>query len=666
MSDVGEHDLAPRKSSSDMFDDDEVMGGLLKSLISAKGLQSQWQIIGRRLQAAEKALRELQQRIGEFPAAYVARDEYHELVEVRHAEQLAEHEGMCNRVEEMASRIEKIVMEEQVPQVQSCLEMCEANKKDQAQLNAIVAEMREHGDSLHGEVLVSIQAFRDEVSEHNGQNSKDHAHLQEQIQRMAVEIPEVERRMQDFTTDAIQKMAADLLHFEVDDAVGLTDKQEQLLEFIRKALINQVYADLGKSNERTAEVARDVSRHRDELSRQIRAAEKTVGNLNTRMKQSLLELRDDVESRTKRTEATAAETALATSIANVSSVLRALQTKVVVKLDEFVDHFAKLHVTIDDHEHCLRHHAEEIENRSTKYDLLVCQNQIDKCGMKDDIMRETAEIRKVVNWQSSKIGTFGLTNQSGAASRRRKKHRSSINWSASRDTITTLSDDGSGSRSVLTPLGEDAESATASRLLLPRDDENGGWTDDAEGFEDDEDDEYADANDSTPSSELVRQQLESVSMGLVGLGHLLLKEPRLGTSRNARLAQEKELLEELQNLRHWISNRMAPAGWNPAKLTTVALKCSHPREDEVKGPLPQVSLKRALVGTPDDNMSGTSGRPTSGRPTRLPSTEPPDGAKIAPLATSRSLTKLPLSARGERSAANSLPPLQLGPPLQVA
>merc|ERR1719269_257216 len=92
----------------------------------------------------------------------------------------------------------------------------------------------------------------------------------------------------------------------------------------------------------------------------------------------------------------------------VSKEIEALKEKVVAKLNEFVDHFAKVQETIDDHEHCLRHHAEEIENRSTKYDLLLCQSQIDKCVNTEQYGEDLGDLKKVVAWQTNKIENFGL------------------------------------------------------------------------------------------------------------------------------------------------------------------------------------------------------------------------------------------------------------------
>merc|ERR1719161_2906605 len=96
-------------------------------------------------------------------------------------------------------------------------------------------------------------------------------------------------------------------------------------------------------------------------------------------------------------------------MSSVSQEIEALKEKVVAKLNEFVDHFAKVQETIDDHEHCLRHHAEELENRATKYDLLVQQNRIDRCPLKEEIDEEFSELKQVVEWQTDKIENFALT-----------------------------------------------------------------------------------------------------------------------------------------------------------------------------------------------------------------------------------------------------------------
>merc|ERR1719487_1503962 len=93
----------------------------------------------------------------------------------------------------------------------------------------------------------------------------------------------------------------------------------------------------------------------------------------------------------------------------VLTEMSSLSKRTVAKLNEFVDHFGRVHESIDDHEHCLRHHAEELENRTTKYDLLVQQTRLDRCPLKEDVDEEFSELKQVVEWQTDKIENFALT-----------------------------------------------------------------------------------------------------------------------------------------------------------------------------------------------------------------------------------------------------------------
>jgi len=181
-------------------------------------------------------------------------------------------------------------------------------------------------------------------------------------------------------------------------------------------------------------------------------------------------------------------------------------------------------------------------------------------------------------------------------------------------------------------------------------------TADEQGDEDEDDDfesEVSDYGSDGATVQLFREQLAGVAMALVGLGHLVLRETKLGTSRNARLVQEKDLLEEMKNLRHWISSRRAPSGWDPGMLTTVALRCAHPRENEHFLPLASedhtASTYSMHTHSPDQTrrMHSADSRRFSGTTkTALPS---PAGEKF---------TKQPMSARAVLNLGpHGLPPI---------
>lgn len=125
-----------------------------------------------------------------------------------------------------------------------------------------------------------------------------------------------------------------------------------------------------------------------------------------------------------------------------------------------------------------------------------------------------------------------------------------------------------------------------------------------EDEEDDDDSEYSDS----PGEVQLREQVQSVCLGLVCLGqHVLRGPPQCGISRQNRLLQEKDLLEELLALRQWITQRSVPPGWSPDKLISVSLRYAHPNPQEVHGPQPEMSyvLNRHSVPKQDSSRSPT-------------------------------------------------------------
>jgi len=264
-----------------------------------------------------------------------------------------------------------------------------------------------------------------------------------------------------------------------------------------------------------------------------------------------------------------------------------------------------LRSTIQDHERRLQHHTDEIKNRSTQQDMRTCRNLVDKCASKDEFHRELGELKQIINWQLGKIEQLGMNGGSIAPRKHLRRGRSKMNSRKSSANGEDSSEAGNGGTSAVSNQhcvpranfpNEPQEPIQPMLCNVEEADEVVAMSKPqrapARAFAGDSD---SDHSSSELSGTLVlRQQLEAVAMGVLGLAHLALKEVRLGTSRNARLVQEKEVLEELANVRHWITNKVVPSGWDPSKLRTLALRCTHPREDEIKGPSPQVSLKSLL------------------------------------------------------------------------
>jgi len=385
------------------------------------------------------------------------------------------------------------------------------------------------------------------------------------------------------------------------------------------------------------------------------------------------------------------EAALMVSMQDLRGGFDGLKKKVLQRLNECMDHFAKVHDAIDDHEHCLRHHAEEIENRGTKYDVLLCQNQLDQSVRKEEFNRETADIRKVITWNTNKIEGFALAvsgmnpskgrhkrssprklrrlgtagskvgtrpssrcssnmGDSSEISSVKSKHMSGGSDTEAHHESTELSElppvqDSGAEEAESSPEHEEQASALESAVEAAASDPGTAAEDDMADFDEGESEEE---DDGFGGSTVMRQQVEALSMGLVGLGCLTLREPKLGQNRDARLRQEKDLLEELQNLRHWITNRSAPAGWDPTKITTVALSCAHPRADEQpRRPLPQVPMPQTLLGDSRSTNTMTT-MPSLNDLVRGPMDKVPMQAQAG---QRRVLAAVPLSARAKTAGS---------------
>merc|ERR1719191_1463185 len=194
-------------------------------------------------------------------------------------------------------------------------------------------------------------------------------------------------------------------------------------------MVTPLRADLEATDQRHLDLARQTDISVNDIHRLIRNADQRLTDTNNKFTKVTADIMDEVEIRAKRSELEETEANLRSTVDTVSKEIEALKEKVVAKLNEFVDHFAKVQETIDDHEHCLRHHAEELENRATKYDLLVQQNRIDRCPLKEDVDEEFSELKQVVEWQTDKIENFALTTAmmgGGGGGKKRKSVRPSV------------------------------------------------------------------------------------------------------------------------------------------------------------------------------------------------------------------------------------------------
>mmetsp|Transcript_35326 Transcript_35326/g.82033 ORF Transcript_35326/g.82033 Transcript_35326/m.82033 type:complete len:258 (-) Transcript_35326:99-872(-) len=234
------------------------------------------------------------------------------------------------------------------------------------------------------------------------------ASVEEAIQGLAAQIPKFELQMKEFTVSQIERSHTELTATEASSDGVPTDPQSKMLEFVNRHLLEPLRHDVDAGEQAREELKRELARQKEDFTREVRGAQKTAVDAGIRVKQLAVELKADIEMRSKRTEVQKIEQTLHSEIKSLVGTMGGLQVKVTLKLNEFLDHFGKVHETIDDHEHCLRHHAEEIENRSTKYELLMCQHQLERCAQRDEFLRETTEMKNLLNCKQVRSRVLAL------------------------------------------------------------------------------------------------------------------------------------------------------------------------------------------------------------------------------------------------------------------
>lgn len=291
-----------------------------------------------------------------------------------------------------------------------------------------------------------------------------------------------------------------------------------------------------------------------------------------------------------------------------------LQKETIDKIVEMNGRTKEFQIILQDHEHALQHHAEELLNRSTKYDLVVCQQRIDACAIKDKVDKDLKELQSTVEWQSSQLEILGYGKSFGAT-QNTSVSVASISGSSTAlpSTCAPTPITSTCAPSPVTPaplLNEDdfnEVAPTSSKLCNPAPSETGQISQlsrasvlgggeagspqapsQVQVYRVDQPSQSA-ANTVTtvlPQTEaigLLRMQMEALSQALLSLGQMCAREVGLvGLTKSARKSMESELLEHMNCLMHWISHQRAPLVWDPKRLASLALRCAtnSPPDDE--------------------------------------------------------------------------------------
>jgi len=610
---------------TNLLDNDEAVGGIIKSLISSTGLQAAWKRFGVRLRVVEKGVKKNESVIEKMPQDFISRAEYHDFVVEQQGGHITSNVLRIESLEKSLADLSRIVREDHRRELDEKTvkwEKADARADEHhGELTQLATQMQASFTGVHN----SVQSVHVELETQRTGGFVNKIQLKESIdeidQGIQKSLQALETRLQDFAHSECDRSLVEMLVMHHKSGQDKTH-QKALLKLIDNTLIHPVTKNLNQTTQGLQHLSEKVETQKCGLEASISQVKKIGLDANTRISKVNTELKEDLGTRAKQAEVQNLDEAAKRKVAVLHSDTELLRETVLRKLNEFVDHLSKLHETLDDHEHCIRHHAEEIENRGTKYDLLVCRSQIDRCSLKEDVSRELVEMKQSITWQSSKIESFSLGVGAGGGGRSgRKKGRipTMTSIAGSESARSHRSDD---QMSEIDPPGpdtakrdSDAEGAAAAGRddtpqmasntdtitppLSPKNKQPEGQPEVVKTetaltmasiqanqasmkqnissipLKEEQHEESSSDEDETGSKTLFKMQLECMAQAIAGLGYLSSRELKAGETKIHKQEAIMEFLGEVDSLAQWIGKNIVPSGWNPTnigKLTFVHRK----------------------------------------------------------------------------------------------
>jgi len=520
-------------------------------------------------------------------------------------------------------------------------------------------------------------------------------------------------RMQDFLSgETLQKHIETVCKSLLNDYVkweAMPTQKEEIHSRAELELVRPVRENIDHITGDLDTMQKTVSRNLDHADA---ANANTTRKLHEEIDKTMLKISgvmEEVYKRVQITELDASKKLVDDALKAGVEATECLNTAMFKKVEEIVGRLMDLQDISTDHEHCLQHQAEEIGTRATKYDLVVCQQRIDKCALKDRVEGEYDELKKQLEWQLQKMSTLGFGGGIGGGSyteneddddgeRDRADSRESAmlagavggggaeapgsptatprtprNPDGHPDELESggskeLSSSNGGKRAAPLFKRSNSNSSMASGAggaagMQLRGGNMGGGRANKTNVNSGSGRAQQEQADGGQLNVLMHQQLEAMAQGVLTLAHASLRQPVLGGSRQMRIDREMSLLDHLKSVLHWVTHRKAPHSWDPTKLTTLALECAQFSDSEKKRALAIHATSRnhdsvhsgpsVCAGWPTSRSNNTSKEDPS---RSCQSTEAPFSS-ISESGGSRFLTygKKPPGAHGqpERSARNS-------------
>eukprot|EP00746_Dinoflagellata_sp_MGD_P162583 gnl/MRDRNA2_/MRDRNA2_90204_c0_seq2.p1 gnl/MRDRNA2_/MRDRNA2_90204_c0~~gnl/MRDRNA2_/MRDRNA2_90204_c0_seq2.p1 ORF type:complete len:692 (+),score=174.72 gnl/MRDRNA2_/MRDRNA2_90204_c0_seq2:63-2138(+) len=561
MSDDGSEDPEAEETQEDALGEilaqPEKADEFYAELVTHDGLVNSWKRTLHRQGKIDKKMKVIQGHLNTMLAKFVVKEEFF-AVRDQHAAKIAEFEQTISELVALGERLssseerheasienlkERMVTQEQ---------FAEVTTQELQNLEIRSSERYDKAVHLQQTTCAALQQQVDELAVSAAELQAKEQECVKRDAKLKAEIDEIDKFLHgEGLTTAVEKHVDERLMDYINNE-RMAGERERIVGMVEERLIVPIREEMVCTQEVIEKNKTDVEHKNGDVHRIISTIENRLGELKEQLIRTKAEIMDEVEVRARIAELEDFEQKVMNMITEARAETSGLKNKCVSKLNEFSDHFAKVHKTMRDHEHCLTHHAEEIENRATKYGVLTLQNRFDQYVQIQKYEHDQDGLKQTLDWQSSQLEALCMGGMSKSQKQSTKNYARSVPQS----------------QNPVQPAGDSPSTRPSEYASL------------SSAVDDDEDEK------STVYE--LQKQLELLSMGVLWLSHLSLRQPELGCSRQMRLESEQDLLGHLKNVRHWITHRSAPGDWDPNALLSTALYFTHPRDEEQPGPLPLV------------------------------------------------------------------------------
>lgn len=598
-------DVLEKTMDKVLFEDDSKGGEYLKSLISSHGLRTAWEKLAKRMKNLEDATGVKKNRSmltpKEIEKAFASRKECQEICIEQYEERFIKQE---QRIQALESAQEPVLKrfeanEKDVSQIhEKLLEHWEVIGLAQEDILRVERQDNEHQEkvlALHEDGMIEIS----KQEELTFQTQKTLTAAQGAESQKNTDLRGAIDALRDFLYSAglqkqLETICSDMLSQYVSKE-DMTKEKETIHERAVEAVTPPFEASIRQLTQ-TVQAGNEYLANKDiEINDDIVALGERVSAINQKFLDRVDDVVSQVNQRAMESRVADAEKRLTSRMEYSEedfTEFKEVQTK---KIEDSYDRVHQLESSIFAHEHALEHWAEEIGNRATKYDTMVLSSRLDKCALKDKTDADYKETVKTLKWQSVKIenltykNSFGGDDASSAGGRKQpsvKGKKSTVTVQVPKQSPTPSDGTGAGdelasesSRIIDGPAVESMQSSIEPAPEATKDSETAaveaGYPVSASEGATVEATHSSYAHFHTESEVLatLSQQVESLGQCLLGVGHLTLRTAVCGLSREARMEREDRMIYHIGSVIYWMQHRVAPHGWDPMELQSLALKC---------------------------------------------------------------------------------------------